>query len=77
MITDWRFYNELDCMLEEYPNLLTCRLFRSDVPIPPDNVVSEHSLKDYATTLLLIPDKEGEFEKAVKIFPQYTGYIKT
>lgn len=75
-VTDWRFTNEANYVLNNFNNVITVRVYRSNVPVPPIDVDSEHNLDNYRADFLLIPDGvEGEFEKAIKIFPQYTDYI--
>jgi len=76
MITDWRYPNELT-YLKQFDNLnvVTIRLFRSDVPIPPDDMISEHQLDKISTDYLLV-NSDLEFENACKIFPQYKDYVK-
>jgi len=83
MITDWRFRNELICLernLEElnqnkYTVLKTIRVFRSEVPIPPYEVDSEHNLDKTLTDFLLVTSEE-EFTKACELFPQYINFVK-
>lgn len=72
MITDWRYPNEL-LYLSKHCKAITIRLFRSEVPIPPSDVISEHQLDNTVTDFLLVPNEE-DFEKACKIFPQYQNY---
>jgi len=75
-VTDWRYPNEAKFMIETYNNVVTVRLYRSDVPEPPIHIDSEHSLDSYRTDILLIRDDlENEFEKTLHKFPQYQGYI--
>lgn len=73
-ITDWRYPNELE-YLKQFDNLTvrTIRLYRSEVPIPPPEVISEHQLDDLLTDYLLVTS-EDEFEKACSVFPQYKSY---
>jgi len=72
--TDWRFDNEL---VTRTHRTVTVRLFRADVPIAKPvadrRFDSEHNLDDYLTDYLLVPP--GEFEAALKKFPQYSGYV--
>lgn len=76
-ITDWRYPNELD-YISQYKNLniTTIRLYRSNIPVPPDDIISEHQLDNVSTDFLLVPNEE-DFKKACKLFPQYNNYIKT
>ena len=78
MITDWRYLNELEYMLKNLKNIITIRLYRSNVPYPPDNVISEHQLDDVKTDFLLVPkiNTEEEFKKACDLFPQYKNYTR-
>lgn len=75
VITDWRYLNELKYVLSTGVNFAAVRLYRSDVPEPSADIESEHNL-DYCATdyLLLRDDLPGEFERAVKRFPQYHDY---
>ena len=74
LITDLRFTNEL-ALLQKYckensqSSLLTARVYRSCVPIPPSNIPSEHDLDTSLTDLLLCPSEDAE--KALSLFPQY------
>ncbi len=80
MITDWRYPNELS-YLQSYSNLevVTIRLFRSVVSIPPNDVISEHHLDNIITDFLLVPieNHEAEFHLACNLFPQYQNYVRT
>ncbi len=83
MITDWRFVNELEYLKNRGLDIggldiVTIRLFRSEVPIPPDGIVSEHQLDNTTTDFLLLPKTNTgfEFERACSLFPQYKNYIK-
>lgn len=78
-ISDWRYiigeYNYAISMGE----VITFRVFRKDVPIPP--IVNptddpEHSLDHFMADYLILPKKnqEEEFKAAIKIFPQYQNY---
>jgi len=75
MITDWRFVNELLYLQTNLVTITTIRLFRSEVPIPPMNIDSEHNLDNTVTDFLLVTD-EQEFVKACEIFPQYKNFIR-
>lgn len=75
-VTDWRFTNEAGYTLDNYDNVLTVRLYRSDVPVPDSSIQSEHDLDNYRTDFLLLRDDvDGEYEKAIERFPQYIGYV--
>ncbi len=60
MITDWRYPNELEYLqrIQRVPNIITIRLFRSSIPIPPDNIISEHQLDNIMTNFVLVSDTE-------------------
>lgn len=73
VVTDWRFPNESQYAIQTFDNVKTFRLYRSDIPEPPANIESEHSLDTYSTDYLLL--QENEFEQAIKKFPQYTSYV--
>lgn len=72
--TDWRFDNEL-VPREKLPS--TVRLFREEVKIAPKlkdrTIDSEHNLDEYLTDYLFV--LPGEFEVALKLFPQYVHYV--
>jgi hypothetical protein len=74
VVTDWRFVNEGMYFDERFPDLITVRLFRSAVPIPPEDIESEHQL-DGATTDYLLVTSQEDFAAAVEQFPQYRDYI--
>ena len=78
MVTDWRYINELTYLKKLNKNITTIRVFRSKVPIPQQNIESEHQLDNILTDFLLVPEKneEEEFIKASNIFPQYKHFIK-
>lgn len=83
VITDWRFHNEAKYTIDNYKQVLTIRIYRSDVPEPSPDIQCEHDLDNYCTDFLLVPgfaeqnhdDDIKEFEKAIEKFPQYKGYI--
>jgi len=72
--TDWRFDNELEPRTHR---TVTIRLFRSAVQVAKALVDrrndSEHNLDGWLTDYLLVPP--GEFEQAIKKFPQYADYV--
>lgn len=79
-ITDLRFRNEVASLKAKcsdlkgktsgpHFHLLTIRVFRSCVPIPPSNVASEHDLDTTPTSLLLFPPADRD--QALTLFPQY------
>ena len=73
MVTDWRFPNEKK-YCDTLGDIITIRVYRSTVPIPPENEISEHSLHDVQTDFLLVADDEKN--TVFQRFPQYTGYLK-
>jgi len=73
IVTDFRFPNEYSFPRETDPNIITIRVFRKEVPIPPVGEPSEHSLDNFLTDLLLVPS-EADFTEALKLFPQYRAY---
>ena len=76
VVTDWRFENEVNYTRETFAQVDTIRLYRSDVPEPDLSIESEHNLDHHKTDFLLIrDDMEGEFERAVERFPQYSDYV--
>jgi hypothetical protein len=76
VVTDWRYCNESTYMLNQYDNVLTVRVYRSDVPEPPAHIESEHDLDEYRTDFLLLNDElENEFQKTIEKFPQYNDYV--
>jgi hypothetical protein len=75
IVTDWRFLNEKQYAITNF-DVETIRIYRSNVPIPNINIDSEHQLDTQLTDFLLIPDDvSGEFERCLKIFPQYASYV--
>ena len=77
MITDWRFPNEQEYLAARYTDIITIRVFRSDVPIPAASIVSEHGLDNWCTEYLIVPESlcEVEFLAAVRQFPCYKDYV--
>jgi hypothetical protein len=71
VVTDVRFPNELD-HIEKF-DCLSARLYRSPVPLPSSDDVTERGL-DQAETDLLLVTSEAEYEKALSLFPQYKYY---
>ena len=76
VITDWRFINEGEFFLQNYENVLTIRIYRSDVLEPDINIESEHQLDTRATDLL-ITSTSTDFDSVVVRFPQYKDYVLT
>ena len=72
MVTDWRYPNEVE-FLQKRGFVTTIRVFRSEVPIPGKDVISEHSLDNECTDFLLISPQDN-FEEVCKLFPQYKNY---
>ncbi|CAH6421706.1 Hypothetical protein HVR_LOCUS1346, partial [uncultured virus] len=86
VVTDWRYRNESRYLInklsnyeipaEQRSNILTVRLYRSEVPEPDANIDSEHDLDSVCTDFLLLRDDvEGELEKAIEKFPQYSEFV--
>jgi len=77
VITDWRYENELSYIKTHFKNITTIRLFRSNVPIPHQDIISEHNIDKYTTDFLLLTENIhiDEFKKSLYIFPQYYDYI--
>lgn len=74
IVTDFRFPDEFYLFRSQWPELLTIRVFRMDVPIPPLDETSEHSLDNFLTDCLFVPTPD-DFTAAVKQFPQYRDYV--
>ncbi len=82
IVTDLRQHNELNYTHHSklFNNITTMRLFRSEVPIPPLNISSEHQLDDLVTDIICIPEQYDdelnarEFELCIQQFPQYNNY---
>ena len=74
IVSDWSFPNEEIYVKTTFSNVLTIRLYRSDVPEPDINIESEHALDQHLTDFLLIPEYE-EFNIAIQRFPQYIDYV--
>ena len=73
IITDWRFHHELNYISKYDLNIMTARVYRSEVAEPDSSITSEHDLDNYTTDILFVRD-EQEFEIAKKRFPQYSDY---
>lgn len=80
VVTDWRFPNE-GAVVERIASqhqvpVITIRLFRHEVPIPPNDEPSEHSLDQHDTDLLLLGTNQPELQRtaAIQQFPQYRNY---
>lgn len=72
MVTDWRYPNEFAYLSLHHP--ITIRLYRSDISIPDESMISEHQLDNVLTDFLLV-NSEDEFDQAIKVFPQYKNYV--
>ena len=66
-ITDTRFPYEIFC------NSTTIRLFRSDIPIPDENDISERSMDKYKCSHVLCKDNYS-FDILKRLQPQYQNY---
>lgn len=79
IVTDWRFRNEIEYVKSVTGGVTSLRIYRSEVPVPPLNIPSEHDLDGYATDLVLLRDDDhaAEFERALTLFPQYGEYVPT
>lgn len=74
-ITDIRFPNEIQFFSHNFfTSIVTIRVYRSAVPIPPVNEPSERSLDKYLTDFILCAS--GDEEKMKATFPQYKDYIQ-
>ena len=71
--TDWRFENEYKTAASAGVVIVTLRVYRSNVPIPPPEVGSEHDLDSWSTTYLVVPD-ESDFAQARQMWPFYARY---
>jgi hypothetical protein len=71
-ITDYRFPNESKYIKDKCPDAVTCRIYRSSVPIPATNIPSEHSLDKTSTDYLLV-DGVISLMYSAYYFPQYLG----
>lgn len=67
-ITDTRYPYEV------FPEAVTIRLFRSDVPIADEKVHSERSMDNYKCSYVLCKNDE-DFEILKKMQPQYSDYF--
>lgn len=72
MCTDWRNLDE-EKVARSKSEVRTIRVYRSDVPVPPMDDKSEHSLDNITTDYFLVRSEE-EFKKGCEIFPQYKSY---
>jgi len=71
--TDWRFEIEYRTALSAGVQMVTLRVYRSNVPVPPPEVGSEHDLDSWPTTYLVVPD-ERDFTQARAVWPFYARY---
>lgn len=71
-ISDFRYAFEYFYFSQKY-DVLTVRLYRSNVPEPAANIITEHDLDNFETDYLLVPDQD-DFNLAVEKFPQYQDY---
>jgi hypothetical protein len=69
VVTDWRFINEFRYAFNQFQKVLTIRVYRSEVPEPEMKIASEHSLDDYQTDFLLLPDTGIIFSRRLRDFP--------
>lgn len=76
IVTDWRFENEIAYAQSKFDDVVTIRLYRSDIDEPDITIESEHNLDTYLTDLLLVKD-EADFNVAIQKFPQYREYTLT
>lgn len=77
VITDFRYPNEYEYLKsQENVNIITIRVFRECVNIPPIELKSEHALDDFVTDFVFIPkiNYEQEERKVKELFPQYRKY---
>lgn len=80
VITDFRYPNEYE-YLKSFPenNILTIRIFRSEVPIPGVELKSEHALDDFSTDIIVMSCSEDTYAREtvalLKTFPQYSKHI--
>lgn len=71
---DHRFRAEYEAAVSLGLEIVTLRVYRSAVPVPPPDVESEHDLDDFQTDYLLV-ESEEEFVSATKVWPMYEGYV--
>jgi len=76
IFTDFRFPAEYYSVRDGAGiDVVVVRLFRSEIPVPPAGISSEHDLDAFETDFLLVRSEE-EFSRAVKIFRQYANYVQ-
>lgn len=78
IVTDCRMPDEIDeayRTLQDKMDILSVRVFRSSVPIPPLGANLEHGLDHFCTDVLLVLSRE-DFKAAVQQFPQYKNYME-
>ena len=81
LVTDFRFLNEYQVVCNNFSAVTTIRVFRQAVPIPQPvkegEEDPEHSLDDFMTDYVLIPEAnfEAEREALLTVFPQYQNYV--
>ena len=64
-----------DCRypFEVFPGWVTIRLFRKEVPIPPEDEDTERTMDSYPTDFLFVKDDQ-DYQKVLEISPQYKDY---
>lgn len=67
-ITDTRYPYEI------FPNAISIRLFRKEVTIPPENILSEHSLDSFKSNFVLCKT-DFDFLFLKEIQPQYKDFV--
>jgi hypothetical protein len=72
-ITDWRFPIEYEFVDRHSARVLTGRVYRREIPVPPEQI--EHLLDSMATDMVFLPagDKR-QLESLVETFPQYEEF---
>lgn len=73
-ITDFRFPIEYETALHSGRNVITTRIFRSEVPIPPQEDTTEHALDEFVTDILILPWFDN-FNTVLRLFPQYCNHV--
>lgn len=74
IISDWRFPDEYTYLLSQ-TSIITIRVYRKEVSIPPLEETTEHQLDSIETDYFMCPS-EADYEEACRLFPYLTKLTK-
>jgi hypothetical protein len=73
IVTDWRFKNEYE-YATSIGKVQSIRVFRREIPVPPQTAVEEHALDGDSTDWLVVNSVE-DYTVVCMYMPQYIEYI--